>query len=388
MRVQSGLDVFLSEAGRYANRSIALIANQTSIGSSLEYSWHAFSRSGLNLRRIFSPEHGLFGTEQDQAPVTDQPVPGVETLSLYGDSAKTLKPLGAGLDGIDTVVFDIQDVGSRYYTYVNTMAMFMEALAGRDVEFIVLDRPNPLGGLAVEGPGLEPGFESFVGVFHLPVRHGLTTGELALWYRERHRLDLNVTVLRMMGWRRSMLFQETGLPWVPPSPNMPTPDTALVYPGMCLLEGTTISEGRGSTVPFQMCGAPFIEPEEYARLLNAQELPGVFFRPTHFKPTFNKFAGEHTGGVCLHVIDRAAFLPFLAGLAVVWAARKLYGERCAFPHGIYEFNSAHPAFDLLAGSAAIREMIETGNGLASIASSWKQGEDGFAAEKTAYHLYD
>jgi len=388
MKVQTGLDVFLPNARRYAKRSIALIANQTSVSSSLEYSWHTFIRSGLRLKRIFSPEHGLFGTEQDQVPVRDQPSMGPETLSLYGDSAHTLRPLDAMLEGIDTVVFDIQDVGSRYYTYVNTMAMFMERLAGRDIEFIVLDRPNPLGGLAVEGPGLKPGFESFVGVFHLPVRHGLTAGELALWYRDRHRLDVNLTVMRMMGWRRSMLFPETGLPWVPPSPNMPTPDTALVYPGMCLLEGTTLSEGRGSTTPFQLCGAPFIRPEEYARLLNEQEVPGVYFRPTHFKPTFNKFAGRNTGGVYLHVTDPKAFLPFLAGVAVVWAARKLYGGPCAFPHAVYEFNSTHPAFDLLAGNEEIRVMIESGKGLSAIASSWSPDEKEFGTGKASYHQYD
>ncbi len=387
MKVQTGLDVFLSGAGRYAKRSIALVANQTSVTASLEYSWHAFVRSGLHLKRIFTPEHGLFGTEQDQVPVTDQPAAGPETVSLYGHSAYTLRPLDAMLDGIDTVFFDIQDVGSRYYTYVNTMAMFMEALAGLDIEFVVLDRPNPLGGVAVEGPGLEPGFESFVGVFHLPVRHGLTAGELALWYRDRHRLDVKLSVVRMTGWRRSMLFPETGLPWVPPSPNMPTVDTALVYPGMCLLEGTILSEGRGTTMPFQLCGAPFIEPEEYARLLNARGVPGVYFRPTYFKPTFNKFAGENTGGVYLHVTDPAVFPPFLAGVAVVWAARKLYGVQCDFPRGVYEFNSTHPAFDLLAGDAAIREMIEAGSDIDSIRSSWMIAEGRFAEAKSSYHLY-
>mgnify|MGYP000899006011 FL=1 len=180
MSVKTGLDVLLSDPGRYANRSIALIANQTSVASSFEYSWNALLRAGLRLRRVFSPEHGLYGTEQDQVPVAGQPAAGPQTVSLYGDSISTLRPVEEMLDGVDTVIFDIQDVGARYYTYVNTMAMFMESLSGRDVEFIVLDRPNPLGGTAVEGPTLEPGFESFVGVFHVPVRHGLTAGELAL----------------------------------------------------------------------------------------------------------------------------------------------------------------------------------------------------------------
>lgn len=388
MSVKTGLDVLLSDPGRYANRSIALIANQTSVASSFEYSWNALLRAGLRLRRVFSPEHGLYGTEQDQVPVAGQPAAGPQTVSLYGDSISTLRPVEEMLDGVDTVIFDIQDVGARYYTYVNTMAMFMESLSGRDVEFIVLDRPNPLGGTAVEGPSLEPGFESFVGVFHVPVRHGLTAGELALWYKERHRLDVDLKVTGMMGWRRSMPYAETGLPWVTPSPNMPTPETALVYPGMCLLEGTSLSEGRGSTTPFQLCGAPFIEPGEYSALLNAQDVPGVRFRPTYFKPTFNKFAGLASGGVFLHVTDPVSFKPFLAGVAVVWAARKIHGERCSFPRGVYEFNSKHPAFDLLAGNAVLRGMIEAGADITSIAASWISDEERFRETKKSFHLYD
>jgi len=388
MSVKTGLDVLLSDPGRYANRSIALIANQTSVASSFEYSWNALLRAGLRLRRVFSPEHGLYGTEQDQVPVAGQPAAGPQTVSLYGDSISTLRPVEEMLDGVDTVIFDIQDVGARYYTYVNTMAMFMESLSGRDVEFIVLDRPNPLGGTAVEGPSLEPGFESFVGVFHVPVRHGLTAGELALWYKERHRLDVDLKVTGMMGWRRSMPYAETGLPWVTPSPNMPTPETALVYPGMCLLEGTSLSEGRGSTTPFQLCGAPFIEPGEYSALLNAQDVPGVRFRPTYFKPTFNKFAGLASGGVFLHVTDPVSFKPLLAGVAVVWAARKIHGERCSFSRGVYEFNSKHPAFDLLAGNAVLRGMIEAGADITSIAASWISDEERFRETKKSFHLYD
>jgi len=388
MKVKTGLDVLLSSPERYAKRSVALIANQTSVTSSLAYSWNAFLRAGLRLRRVFSPEHGLYGTEQDQVPVAGQPAAGPETVSLYGDSINTLRPVEEMLEGVDTVLFDILDVGARYYTYVNTMAMFMESLSGRDVEFVVLDRPHPLGGVAVEGPSLEPGFESFVGVFHVPVRHGLTAGELALWYRERHRLDLDLKVIGMMGWRRSMLYAQTGLPWVTPSPNMPTPETALVYPGMCLLEGTSLSEGRGSTTPFQLCGAPFIDPEEYSALLNAQDVPGVIFRPTYFRPTFNKYSGLALGGVFLHVTDPASFKPFLTGAAVVWAARKLYGERCSFPHGVYEYNSKHPAFDLLAGSAVLRGMIAAGADIMSIAASWISDEERFLETKKSLHLYD
>ena len=384
--VLTGLDRFLSDTDNYRHRRIALIANQTSVTRDLVYGWDALRAKGLDLRRIFSPEHGVFAVEQDQAPVREQTLAGTELVSLYGSSAGSLVPDSAALDDIDLVLFDIQDVGARYYTYVNTMALFMRALAGRDIGFMVLDRPNPLGGLVVEGPPLAPGYESFVGVFNVPVRHGLTAGELARLYRKERGLDINLAVTPMTGWSRENYFDETGLPWVPPSPNMPTLDTALVYPGMCLLEGTNISEGRGTTTPFEIAGAPFVGSERLAEQLNSMGLPGAYFRPVSFRPTFNKFGGMICNGVYIHVTDRRMYLPFLAGIAFVKAMRGLHGDDITFPHGVYEFNDTHPAFDLLAGGAGIREAIIDGMELDDIRASWRDYEREFAEAGRVFAL--
>jgi len=385
--VQTGLDVFLEQRDACRGRRVALVANQTSVTAGREYSWDAFMRGGIDLRRIFSPEHGIFSTEQDQVAVQTQEGMRCEIVSLYGDSHSSLKPPAGSLDDIDCVVFDIQDVGARYYTYVNTMALFMESIAGNDVEFMVLDRPNPLGGETVEGPVLRNGFESFVGVFHIPVRHGMTAAELALLYRDAHRLDVNLNVVAMRGWRRTMMYRDTGLQWIPPSPNMPTTTTALVYPGMCMLEGTCVSEGRGTTYPFLVFGAPFVEPEAFSGELNLLDLPGVFFRPVRFKPVFNKFAGQAIGGAYLHVLDASAIRPFLTGAAVIKKLYDWYGGDFRFLYDVYEFNSLHPAFDLLAGSAKIREMICGGETLAAIADSWRPDEEQFSENRKPYLRY-
>ncbi|WP_153000728.1 exo-beta-N-acetylmuramidase NamZ domain-containing protein, partial [Chlorobium limicola] len=250
--VRTGLDMLLENIDRYSRRSIGLIVNQTSVTPDLRYSWDVLRKKGLHIKRIFSPEHGLFATEQDQIAVGRQPEAEYELVSLYGSSSETLIPDRSLLDDLDLILFDIQDVGSRYYTYVNTLALFMEAASGRDLEIMVLDRPNPLGGSVIEGPLLDQAFRSFVGIFPVPVRHGMTAGELALLYRDWKKIDVKLTVMTMKDWRRNMLFPETGLPWIPPSPNMPTFATAEVYPGMCLFEGLNVSEGRGSTTPFQL----------------------------------------------------------------------------------------------------------------------------------------
>jgi uncharacterized protein YbbC (DUF1343 family) len=357
--VVTGLKRFLDRAGKYGKRRIGLIANQTSVDSALRYSWEALARRGMAPVRIFSPEHGLFGTEQDQIAAVEGRHGGIEVVSLYGGNYGSLIPEPGMLDDLDLVLFDIQDIGARYYTFVNTMALFMRELHGRDIEFMVLDRPNPIGGDLVEGPMLESGYGSFVGVMPVPVRHGMTAGELALLYRDVTKIDISLTVMEMEGWERSMRFADTGLAWIPPSPNMPTLNTALVYPGMCLLEGTNVSEGRGTTTPFENFGAPFAEAERLVSVLNGYDLPGVFFRPVRFKPTFHKFAGRSIDGAFIHVTDPRAFRPFLTGVAVVKAYHDLCGE-FAFLRASTMFNDTHPAFDLLTGGPGIREAIEKG----------------------------
>lgn len=386
--VINGLDILLGNPDLLAGRSIGLIANQTSVSAQLDYSWTLLRRAGVKLTRIFSPEHGLFAVEQDQIAVGREPETGCEIVSLYGHNEQSLAPARELLEGLDLVLFDIQDVGSRYYTYVNTLALFMEAAQGLDIEIMVLDRPNPLGGELIEGPLLDPAFHSFVGVMPVPVRHGLTAGEIAHFYRDFKKLDLNLSVLAMQGWSRRMLFPETGLPWVPPSPNMPTFEVAGVYPGMCLFEGLNVSEGRGTTTPFLLSGAPFVDPEALAARLSSMPLEGVVFRPTWFRPTFHKYAGEVVGGIYLHVTDRERFRPFATGVAMTCALRELYGDRISFLDGVYEFRDDIPAFDLLTGSNAIRSMILDGQPAETIISSRQQDEASFAAIKPNFHLYD
>ncbi|OHD63112.1 MAG: hypothetical protein A2176_08405 [Spirochaetes bacterium RBG_13_51_14] len=384
--VETGLDRLMRHIDFLRNRDVALIANHTSVTRDLRYGWDALRERGIRVRTIFTPEHGLFGAEQDQAPVLSRADFPVEVISLYGDTYDSLSPTERYCADVSCVLFDIQDIGTRYYTYVNTMFLFMKALHGKDIEFIVLDRPNPLGGLTVEGPVLKKGYESFVGILPVPVRHGLTTGELARLAVDYFKLDINVRVLEMTGWKRSMTYEATGLPWVPPSPNMPTLNTALVYPGMCLLEGTNASEGRGTTTPFEVFGAPDIHPYDLTEKLNSLHLPGVHFRPLFFRPTFNKYHGVSIGGAYIHVTDRNQFRPFLTGVAVTSTLHEM-APGFEFTHGVYEFNSAHHAFDLLTGSPAIREMIIDGKPLDLIAALWEKEEKVFSGITEEYHLY-
>ena len=325
----------------------------------------------MRLTRLFAPEHGLWGAAQDHAPIAGarDPVTGLAVASLYGTRRE---PTPAMLAGLDALVVDLQDVGSRYYTFVWTTALAMRACARAGVEVIVLDRPNPLGGAVVEGNMPDPAFASFVGLYPLPARHGLTIGEAARWVALAHGVRPRLTVVPMDGWRRRMLWEDTGVPWVAPSPNMPTPDTARVYPGGCLLEGTNLSEGRGTTRPFEWVGAPYLDAHAYADALDEQRLPGVRFRPARFTPTFHKWAGRLCGGVQIHVTDRARFKPFLTGLAIVAAARRLAPRRFAWRRPPYEFERHKLPIDILLGTDRIRRALQRGRPLRDIERQWRR----------------
>ncbi|NTV04784.1 DUF1343 domain-containing protein, partial [bacterium] len=275
----------------------------------------------------------------------------------------------------------------RYYTYQATMLLCMEAAARAGLGFVVLDRPNPIGGLAVEGPALRAGFESFCGLHDLAPRHGLTVGELALLFREERGLDLDLTVVECDGWRRGMGARATGLPWVFPSPNVPTPETALVYPGTCLLEGTNLSEGRGTTRPFELFGAPWLDAHRLAADLAGEGLPGVLFRPASFVPTWDKHAGVRCHGVELFVTDAARFRPFRTGLACVLRARAQDPARFAWRAEPYEYVADVPAFDLLCGSAREREAIEAGATLSDMDRAIAREERAFARRRAPYLRY-
>ena len=388
-RVIPGIDHFLeSGIDRLRGTRFALLAHAASCASDLTHIFDRLSAdSGVKLVRVFGPEHGFRGEAQDMEGVGESTERGVPVTSLYGAGESSLAPPPVSLEGVDVLVCDLQDVGSRYYTFVYTMAFCMAACAKTGVRVIVLDRPNPIGGLAVEGPILQTGYESFVGRYPIPVRHGMTIGELAGFFNERFGIGCELSIVPMEGWRREMHWADTGLPWVSPSPNMPTPETTLVYPGLCLLEGTNLSEGRGTTRPFELFGAPWLNPSALADDLNALELPGARFRPCRFKPTFQKHAGVVCDGAQIHVTDPAAFRPFRTGVEVIAAARRQSPADFAWRDTEYEFVTDRPAIDLLTGSDRVRAVIDGGGDVRDLEAAWNADEAAFVEERKPYLLY-
>ena len=387
-RVRTGLDEILAHPGRLRGQRIGLIANPTSVDAGLVHSSRLFKESrSFRLSALFGPEHGLWADAQDLVEVPDgrDPRTGLRIYSLYG---ATRVPAPEMLAGLDALVFDVQDVGARYYTYVYTMLHAMEACARDGKTFVVLDRPNPLGGRAVEGNVLREGFESFVGLHPLAARHGMTVGELALMFRSERRLDLDLRVVKMKGWRREMSFSDTGLPWVMPSPNMPTLDTALVYPGGCLLEGTNLSEGRGTTRPFELVGAPWLDPFRLDRDLDHQGLPGVVFRPVYFRPAFQKHAGEQCGGVQVHVRNPRLFRPFLTYVVLIAVARRQDPSRFEWRHPPYEYEKTKLPIDILYGDDGLRLSLEQGALPRRLLPVWTAEIAAFKRRRQRFLLYD
>jgi uncharacterized protein YbbC (DUF1343 family) len=308
----------------------------------------------------------------------------VPVYSLYSE---TREPTAAMLQGLDALVIDLQDIGARIYTYIYTMANCLRACERHGVPVIVCDRPNPIGGSAVEGALLAPGFESFVGQFPIPMRHGMTIGELARLFNEHFGIGARLEVVAMEGWRRDMYADATDLPWVMPSPNMPTLDTAIVYPGTVLFEGILLSEGRGTTRPFELVGAPWIEAERFARGLNGLGLPGVHFRPAVFEPTFQKHAKQACGGCQIHVTSRDTFRPVLVGVALAGAFRRADPGRFAWRQPPYEYEHDKMPIDILAGSAVLREQIDAGVDARAIAAGWQEDEGAFRKLREPFLLY-
>jgi molybdopterin-guanine dinucleotide biosynthesis protein MobB len=339
------------------------------------------------LVRLFGPEHGIDGGAVYMEGVSSSihRESGLPVVSLYGTTRESLAPSPEDLRDLDAVIFDVPDVGSRYYTFHWTMLLAMEACAALGKSFVVCDRPNPIGG-EVEGAPQDPDFLSFVGLHPIAVRHGLTSGELARLLVAEWGLDLDLVVRRMRGWAHDVPYAETGLAWIPPSPNIPTVETARVYPGMCLFEGTNLSEGRGTARPFEMFGAPWLEPPALAAALDGLGLPGVSFLPTRFRPMFEKHAGETCGGAIARVTDPGAFRPFETGLRVIETARNLAPSRFRWRTEPYEFDS-RPAIDLLTGSARFREALDSGAGATGEASRHRDEERKFLARRSPCLLY-
>ena len=388
--VKIGLEVLLdSRLDLLDGQRVGLIVHPASINSRFEHAADLFyDHPRIRLTALFGPQHGIRGETQDNMiewqSFRDSRT-GLPAYSLYGE---TRQPTAEMLGDVDVLVFDVQDVGTRVYTFIYTMALGMRAAREAGKRFVVLDRPNPINGLQIEGNLLEAPYASFVGMYPLPMRHGMTVGELALMFNQEFGVGCDLEVVKMEGWRRAMWFDETRRPWVLPSPNIPTPDTATVYPGMVMIEGTSVSEGRGTTRPFEIVGAPHVEPRRLVERLGEEGLPGCVFRPLHFEPTFHKFKGERCGGLQLHVTDRATFKPVLAGVAITAAIRGLDPERFAWKAPPYEYVHDRLPFDVINGGAAIREMIEAGRPPRNIEASWQAGLEDFAARRRPYLLYD
>ena len=333
-------------------KRIAALLHPASVSSKLEHASHILERHNGDLFQIaafFGPQHGFLGQTQDNMvewKSYEHPRLGVPVYSLYGEYRE---PTPEMLKDLDAILVDLQDVGARYYTFVWTLYLCMRACEKHGVEVVVLDRPNPINGVSIEGPVLDPNYTSFVGMHPIPVRHGRTIGELAQQVRDEAFPECRLSILPMKGWERGMWFDQTGLPWVMPSPNMPTLDTATVYPGMCLLEGTNISEGRGTTRPFEIFGAPFVDAEPLCRELNDLHLPGVFFRENYFEPTFQKFAGQLCGGAQLHVQDRQSFRPFETGVQIIRTLRRMYGDLVEWKKPPYEYEKEKLPIEILLG---------------------------------------
>ena len=373
---------------RAGGRRIGLVANPASLDAERRHVVDvAAAADGVALTALFGPQHGFRSDVQDNMIETDHarhPRLDVPVYSLYGE---TRTPTPAMLSDIDLLVIDLQDVGTRVYTYVHTMTNCLQACAAAGVPVVVCDRPNPIGGAAVEGPMLRPGYESFVGLFPIPLRHGLTIGELARLCNEAFGLGASVEVLPVAGWRRDLYHDGTGLPWVLPSPNLPTLDSAVVYPGMVLLEGTNLSEGRGTTRPFEIAGAPWLDAHRLALAMNGLDLPGVWFRPAEFQPTFQKHAGETCGGCQIHVTDRAAFRPVLTAVAFLQTCRRLDPDRFAWREPPYEYETVIPPIDILSGSDALRRSLDDDVPHAAIAEEWQADVDGFLGLRERYLSY-
>lgn len=390
--VKTGLDRLLAEPFHYLKgRRVGLVANHTSVAADGRYSFlHFQEHPEIELVKLFAPEHGLYGVAQDMETVDTsvEPATGLPVHSLYGKDAASLKPDPGLFAELDTVVFDIQDIGARYYTFIYTMAHCMEACRTAGVHMVVCDRPNPINGKQVEGNCVEDACRSFVGQYPILNRHGMTAGELARLFNEHHGIDCDLNVVPMEGWEREMWYDQTGLMWIPPSPNMPDLSTATVYPGMCLLEATRISEGRGTTRPFEQCGAPGLDAHKLASILNRKNLPGVQFRPAYFKPGFQKHAGQVCAGVFLHVTDRHSFKPLVTGIGVLRALSQEFPDVLQWRTEAYEFVEDIPAIDLLYGHPELRErLLATHLSLLDIEQSWEPDTQAFLPLRREYLLY-
>lgn len=387
--VRLGLEKILNEnIAELKGLRVGLVCNQGTVDHQYLHAADLFyEHPKINLVALFGPQHGIRGDVQDNMVETAHTIDKYTNLPVYSLYSETRKPTLEMVENVDVLVFDLQDVGCRVYTFIYTLAYLMQTAAETGKKVIVLDRPNPIGGEQVEGDLLERGHESFVGLYSIPMRHGMTIGEIARLFNERFGIKCDLTVIKMDNWERSDYLDEIDAPWVMPSPNMPTVATAVVFPGTVYFEGTQVSEGRGTTKPFETVGAQYIDSRKLAEQMNSLKLPGVYFRSIEFMPTFQKFAQIGCGGVFLHVLDRREFKPVAAGIALLKTIRDFYPEEFQWKTTPYEYVFDRNPFDVIAGNTKLRKQLEDDVRLKDIFESWSSDENDFFRIRQEYLLY-
>ena len=389
-RVITGLENLIKSPPAWlAEKRAGLLCNPASVNSQLQHARLLISsRLPGAIQSLFSPQHGFFSEKQDNMVESEDmldPLLQVPVYSLYGKSRIPEKRM---MEDLDVLIIDLQDVGTRVYTFMYTMSYCLEASRQNHVKVLLLDRPNPVGGIAVEGNCLSPEVASFVGRYPIPMRHGLTMGELALLFNREFEIDCDLEIVPMTGWRRSMYFEETGLPWVAPSPNLPTPTSALVYPGQVIWEGTNVSEGRGTTQPFELFGAPFIDQPSISAFILDARLTGAVLRHTAFEPTANKWQGALCKGFQIHILDNTTYAPYATSLLFLRAVLACHAGDFQWKSPPYEYEYEKLPIDLIIGDRSIRQRLESLEPLDNIIASWKDRTDEFQRMSRAYYLYD
>jgi uncharacterized protein YbbC (DUF1343 family) len=388
--VKTGLDNLVDSPPDFlSGKRLGLLANPASVRRDYTHARDLFHhRFGERLTCLFSPQHGFFADKQDNMIESDHmkdPKLGIPVFSLYGE---TRRPTAAMFDHLDVLVVDLLDVGTRVYTFMYTLSYCMEAAKAWGKTIVVLDRPNPVGGVAVEGHLLNEAYRSFVGRYPLPMRHGLTMGELARLFNDHFGIGCDLHVVPMTGWTRGMHYPETGLPWVAPSPNLPTATSASVYPGQVIFEGTNVSEGRGTTQPFELSGAPYADPEALIAGILPEFLEGVHLRPVCFEPTSNKWQGHACRGVQIHVLDPDRYQPYALSLSLLKGFMVQGGDRFTWKSPPYEYEYEKLPMDLILGDSNTRKRLEEGESIRSIRASWQDDCGAFIRLKQRFHLYD
>ena len=387
MAIALGTDI-LFDKGLLKGRRVGLVCNPASVDSAFRHVTERAAAGGMTVGALFGPQHGIRSDVQENMIETPHGQDTARRVPVYSLYSETREPTDEMLAGLDALVIDLQDVGTRIYTYIYTMAYCLKAAARTGLPVIVCDRPNPIGGVAIEGPMLEKGYESFVGLYPLPMRHGMTIGELARMFNEHFALGAKLEVIPMQGWSRDMYFEDTGLPFILPSPNIPNVESEVVYPGTVLFEGMNVSEGRGTTKPFELLGAPWVtDPEAFARGLNALGLPGVVFRPHSFEPTFHKHAKVRCGGCQIHVTDRTTFRSVETGVAATIAFRDTGPDAFAWREPPYEYEYTLLPIDILYGSDKLRVGMDAGKAARAIAEDWTAPVRAFETLRSEFLLY-